>query len=127
MWGVADNTNQYWRMGQNALLFNEQYQPKSAYESFKQGIVDGKAAVKIGKHDLKSDNRQITVNLINNSIYLNTPIDSDRVDIYDISGKRIMSSPVKDNRINIENLSHGVYYLQIISSEQKAIKYQFSK
>ena len=57
LWGVADNTNQYWRMGQNALLFNEQYQQKNAYQGFKQGIIDGKAAVKIAKPELKSDNR----------------------------------------------------------------------
>lgn len=127
MWGVADNTNQYWRMGQNALLFNEQYQTKSAYEGFKQGIIDGKAAVKIGRHDLKSDNHQITFNLINNSLCLNTPLNSGRIDIYDISGKRVLSSSVQNDRINIENLSHGVYFLQINSPEQETVQYQFSK
>lgn len=41
LWGVADNTNQYWRMGQSALLFDESYAAKKVYESFRQGIVDG--------------------------------------------------------------------------------------
>ena len=37
LWGVADNSNTYWRMGQNALLFNEQYQPKQHTMVFIRG------------------------------------------------------------------------------------------
>ena len=44
LWGVADNTNTYWRMGQSALLFDENYRPKPVYEAFRQGIRDGVAA-----------------------------------------------------------------------------------
>jgi hypothetical protein len=43
LWGVGDNTNQYWRMGQSALLFDENYTAKKAYYSFRQGIVEGLA------------------------------------------------------------------------------------
>jgi len=43
MWGVADNTNTYWRMGQSALLFDESYNAKNSYYKFRQGIVDGLA------------------------------------------------------------------------------------
>lgn len=42
-WGVADNSNAYWRMGQSALLFDEQYRAKPAYDAFRQGILDGMA------------------------------------------------------------------------------------
>lgn len=41
LWGIADNSNQYWRMGQSALIFDESYAAKKTYESFRQGIVDG--------------------------------------------------------------------------------------
>lgn len=41
LWGIADNSNQYWRMGQSALIFDESYAAKKAYESFRKGIVDG--------------------------------------------------------------------------------------
>lgn len=41
MWGVADNANTYWRMGQSALLFDENYAAKNSYYRFRQGIVDG--------------------------------------------------------------------------------------
>jgi hypothetical protein len=127
MWGVADNTNQYWRMGQNALLFNEQYQPKSAYEGFKQGILDGKAAVKIARHALKSDNHKIAVNLTDNNIYLNIPTSIGMINIYNISGKCIISSSVKNNKVNIKNLSHGVYFIKVISQNQNYFIYKFRK
>lgn len=41
MWGVADNTNDYWRKGQSALLYDEAYAAKPAYYEFRQGILDG--------------------------------------------------------------------------------------
>jgi len=43
LWGIADNSNQYWRMGQSALLFDESYNAKDSYYQFRQGIVDGLA------------------------------------------------------------------------------------
>jgi len=42
-WGVADNTNLYWRKGQSALVFDEAYNAKGAYYRFRQGVVDGLA------------------------------------------------------------------------------------
>jgi len=47
-WGVADNTNLYWRKGQSALLFDESYNAKGAYYRFRQGIVDGLATTSVG-------------------------------------------------------------------------------
>lgn len=44
LWGVADNTNAYWRMGQSALLFDENYRPKPVVAAFRQGILDGVAS-----------------------------------------------------------------------------------
>lgn len=127
LWGVADNTNDYWRKGQNALLFNEQYQPKRAYEGFKQGIIDGKAVVKIAGHDLKSDNQQTAVNLIDHNFNVKVLANAIGVNIYTISGKRIAVSSVQDAMITINNLSHGVYFLQIILPAQKPMMYKFSK
>jgi GH35 family endo-1,4-beta-xylanase len=43
LWGVADNTNTYWRKGQSALLYDESYAAKAAYYGFRQGILDGLA------------------------------------------------------------------------------------
>jgi endo-1,4-beta-xylanase len=49
LWGVADNTNTYWRKGQSALLFDESYAPKYAYYEFRQGILDGLAPTALGR------------------------------------------------------------------------------
>ncbi len=42
-WGVADNSNLYWRMGQSALLYDESYNAKYAYDQVRRGIVEGLA------------------------------------------------------------------------------------
>jgi hypothetical protein len=49
LWGVADNTNNYWRKGQSALLFDEAYAAKYAYYEFRQGILDGLAPTALGR------------------------------------------------------------------------------
>jgi endo-1,4-beta-xylanase len=49
LWGVADNTNDYWRKGQSALLFDESYAAKYAYYEFRQGILDGLAPTALGR------------------------------------------------------------------------------
>jgi GH35 family endo-1,4-beta-xylanase len=54
MWGVADNTNLYWRKGQSALLFDEAYNAKGSYYRFRQGIVDGIATVSVGAKPSRS-------------------------------------------------------------------------
>jgi GH35 family endo-1,4-beta-xylanase len=49
-WGIADNTNPDWRMGQSALLFDEQYNAKPAYLQFRQGLEDGLNATGLSKN-----------------------------------------------------------------------------
>lgn len=49
LWGVADNTNDYWRKGQSALLFDESYAAKYAYYEFRQGILDGLGPTGLGR------------------------------------------------------------------------------
>jgi GH35 family endo-1,4-beta-xylanase len=49
LWGVADNTNTYWRMGQSALLYDESYAPKYSYDQFRLGIVEGLATTSVGR------------------------------------------------------------------------------
>lgn len=125
MWGVADNTNQYWRMGQNALLFNEQYQPKKAYDSFKQGIIDGKPVVNVEKRDFKSENNKITVKSDNQKIYLEIPCKNSNVTIFDVAGKCVKSLNVNDNRVIINDLTRGMYFIQMVSSGKNITRYKF--
>jgi endo-1,4-beta-xylanase len=49
LWGVADNTNTYWRKGQSALLYDESYAAKYAYYEFRQGILDGLVPTAVGR------------------------------------------------------------------------------
>ena len=73
-------------MGQNALLFNEQYQPKAAYYGFYQGSkTDWRKAV-----DFKTKclSEHIVPKIIGTKIHLDNIMFS-RCNLFDISGKRI--------------------------------------
>ena len=50
LWGVADNTNTYWRKGQSALLYDESYAAKYSYYEFRQGILDGLVPTAVNRH-----------------------------------------------------------------------------
>jgi len=121
LWGVADNTNAYWRMGQNALLFNEQYQPKPAYHGFYQGIKDGLAIVKADnfKPAVRSS-ENIAPRIAGTKIYIDDIIFS-HCNLFDISGKRIKTADSQRNWIDIGHISKGVYFLEIFTktSERK--------
>ena len=60
MWGVADNTNNYWRKGQSALLYDEAYAAKPAYYEFRQGILDGLATTSLGRREWKAGRAGLT-------------------------------------------------------------------
>ncbi|HOX50593.1 MAG TPA: endo-1,4-beta-xylanase [Fibrobacteria bacterium] len=60
-WGVADNTNAYWRMGQSALVFDEQYRAKPSYEAFRQGILDGVASLSSARPQVRSGRGGVTL------------------------------------------------------------------
>ncbi len=49
LWGVGDNTNDYWRKGQSALIYDESYAAKYSYYQFRQGILDGLSPTALGR------------------------------------------------------------------------------
>ena len=104
-------------MGQNALLFNEQYQPKKAYDSFKQGIIDGKATVKIDRDGVRSDGHPITLNPVDRNGFLSMPPNAGKIKLYTISGRYIGTSSVNKKGVSTDKLSHGVYLLKTVSHE----------
>ena len=115
LWGVADNSNSYWRMGQNALLFNEQYQPKAAYQGFHQGIKDGLAMTGIAVHQPTGhDVKQNALKMAGTKIILNDVITHYR--LFDVSGKLVAASQPNKKMIDIINLSKGIYFLQFFTA-----------
>lgn len=123
LWGVADNTNSYWRMGQNALLFDEQYLPKPAYNGFYQGILDGLSTktVNFKSPALRS---QFDLRITGSNINLNG-IDISKYNLFDVSGKLLESSEPFNNKINISHVSKGVYFLQIFSNTSAPVFVNF--
>jgi len=127
LWGVADNTNSYWRMGQNALLFNEQYQPKAAYTGFHQGIVEGLPPVNTaGSKTGPANSRGIIPKIIGTKIYLND-INFNRYKIFNMSGKLVDSSETSNNSIDIGHVSKGVYVLEIFTKSSGKMTFNINR
>jgi len=119
LWGVADNTNSYWRMGQNALLFNEQYQPKPAYYGFHQGITDGFSGAKPGNHKpLAPEPKRIAPRVTGKKIYMNDIISHYR--LFTVSGKPVEAAQFHDNMIDIGPISKGIYILKVFANTSGA-------
>lgn len=109
LWGVGDNTNTYWRMGQSALLFDEQYQTKSAYTMFVQGLKDGLASGSaISPRSSARDNAQIRLN--GNQIQVNG-ISDGILDIRDTHGSVVGLVWIKDGLGELPALRSGLYFL----------------
>lgn len=115
LWGVADNTNSYWRMGQNALLFDEKYLPKPAYDGFYQGILDG-LTTKTSTFEITPLKTQFDIRITGSNIHLNSS-DISRYKLFDVSGKLLEFSEPYNKTISIGHISKGVYFLQLFSKK----------
>lgn len=107
MWGVADNTNQYWRMGQSALLFDESYNAKDAYYQFRQGIVDGlalKQPSQVIHHSPSTQNAHIK----NGILYLSGNQEG-TILLRNASGSVQARIPMMNGKAMIPNLLQGSY------------------
>ena len=116
LWGVADNTNAYWRMGQNALLFDEQYQPKAAYNGFHQGIIDGLSIVNLSNSKpVARDSKQTVSRIIGKKVYLEEIV-FNRYRLFDMSGKLVEAAVSRENCVDIEHISKGNYILEVFTT-----------
>lgn len=105
-WGVADNTNSYWRMGQSALLFDEQYSPKPAYEAFRQGIIDGVASLSSHRPRVSSERGGISLK----EGFLHTGDASvEAVEIRSLTGALEARMDLRDGAGRIPALARGVH------------------
>lgn len=109
-WGVADNTNAYWRMGQCALLFNEKYQTKAAYEGFLQGAKDGLSSVNVKKKDKIAPKSLVPVRMNSLDAHMNND-PSYNNEYYDLTGRHIKAT-VSGENMKKYNMSRGVYLKQ---------------
>ncbi len=107
MWGVADNSNEYWRMGQSALLFDEDYNPKDAYYQFRQGIVDG-LEPEVGIRSLKNATKLKQMHIRDGFLYLPGK-QNEVINISDISGTIQAKITLSGGKGLAPNLPQGLY------------------
>lgn len=65
---------------------------------------------------------QIYPNPVNDALYLNDITEATRICIYDLNGNVSQAKEVNSNRLDVSNLSPGIYVLKIVTSETTIIK-----
>ena len=61
-------------------------------------------------------------NTANDYVYITSNIVIDKVEIYNMLGKLVSSTNVDTNKVDIKNLSKGIYLLAVYSGTQKSVK-----
>lgn len=106
LWGVADNTNLYWRKGQSALLFDESYNAKPSYYSFRQGISEG--LVPTSTTPVRASASRFEATVVGNRLRVEGMEDGS-VDLLDPLGNLRASSKVHAGVGNLPRLPQGTY------------------
>lgn len=115
LWGVADNTNTYWRMGQSALLYDESYSPKSSYYQFRQGIVDGLALTSVAGDGPRAEGTR-RARLEGGRLRVDGLADGP-VQLLDLRGGRIADLRFSEGSAALPSLPRGLYLLRTAQSE----------
>lgn len=71
-----------------------------------------------------TNNLFVYPNPTSDRLYFNTTVDIslDKVEIYDTIGKRILTSQINNNSVDISQLTSGVYFVKIYSGESQVTK-----
>lgn len=109
LWGVADNTNTYWRKGQSALLYDENYAAKYAYDQFRQGIVDGLKASSVESPVLRAD--AFRARVAGKRLVVDGLADGP-VEIVDARGVRVAQLELQAGQAALPAQPRGVYSLR---------------
>jgi len=78
-------------------------------DSIKVKIYAPNAVSDFGENDLK-----LYPNPVNEVLFLSENIGFNRFTIYDLSGKRLIQSNFSGKKIMLENLQHGVYFIEFV-------------
>lgn len=107
-WGVADNTNLYWRMGQSALLYDESYNAKFAYDQVRQGIVEGLATT--GANRRSAGSRAESVRIRDGRIVVQGRPDG-RARLVNTAGTIVADLELRQGAAHLPALGRGLYVL----------------
>ena len=107
LWGVADNTNLYWRKGQSALLYDESYNAKFAYDQFRQGIVEGLATTGVR---VRTGSPVVSARLAGGRLLTDGIPDGPAL-LRDVRGNRIASVELQDGSASLPPLPRGLLVL----------------
>ena len=109
LWGVADNTNLYWRKGQSALLYDESYDAKHSYDQFRRGIVEGLATT--GANRRSSETTAPSVRVRDGRIVVQGRPDG-RARLVNTAGTTVADLELRQGSATLPSLGRGLYVLQ---------------
>lgn len=109
LWGVADNTNDYWRKGQSALLYDESYNAKYAYTQFRQGILDGLVPTGVGRAAQRS--RFGRVRIAGSELFAEGIADG-AAHLVDSEGRMAVGVELRAGRATLPDLRSGLFFLR---------------
>ncbi len=129
LWGVADNTNAYWRMGQDALLFTAQYQPKAVYNDFRKAIVDVKGTVgSIKTSKSQGKKTHMSTKMQNNKLYVQGLANgTGTATFYNLDGTQTGSSNIINGIADINSRANQISIIRLISSSGKCSTWHYIK
>jgi len=119
LWGVADNTNDYWRKGQSALLYDEAYAPKFAYDQFRKGIVEGLASSS-ARRRLPSTAAMPGARIVGDRLVVDG-IPDGSAQLLDLRGTRVARLEIVEGASALPVLPRGVYMLRTSSTSGTAV------
>lgn len=87
-------------------------------------IVSGFDSSSLSTESFKTDNLFVYPNPASDMLYFSTTENAslDKVEIYDTIGKRVLSSQINNNSVDISQLTSGVYFVKIYSGESQVTK-----
>jgi|GEM_PF-1217742 GH35 family endo-1,4-beta-xylanase len=119
LWGVADNSNLYWRKGQSALLFDENYAAKYSYYQFRQGILDGLATTSVRETAARAG--QVPRATVRGGKILVEGFADGWAEISDLKGAWVAVVDIEAGSASIPRLARGLYVLRPVRGGVSAL------
>lgn len=91
--------------------------------SISEGFINGDVSSALGVDDLEILANKITIypNPTSGNINISTEVELTKMELYDVLGKKVLKSSYV-NKLNVESLKSGIYFLRLYNNKSMDIK-----
>ena len=134
--GIEQGNNGLINIGLDASTDNMEYNFVNTNGSWQQSNMPGSLMIRpvmgpsyyIGVEEngpsTGSGTLAIYPNPVNNTLHIESEIQSGQVSIYDLTGRKVLQSEYQPN-ISVSHLNNGLYFIQIVTAEGQVINQKF--